>query len=205
MLTFQTLRTLFAISTSLCCALTVVACSHQERPPAAASEDDRVDRITDGQIGQVLLSAHQGESDLGQLAHVTAQREDVREFGAQMVNDHTTARITAKSVLDAQRIVATASQQSSKLEREAAEMHQHLSAHQGSDFDSAYLSSQVKMHQDLLMLINSKLLPEADHVQLRILLESTRASVENHLQMALGLQRALTEDATTTTSPPTLP
>ncbi len=195
----------FVALTGLCLALSGAACSHHERPPAAASEDDRFGRLSDGQIGQVLLSAHQGEANLGQLAHVTAQREDVREFAAQMVNDHTAARANAKSVLDAQRIVPMASHQSRMLERDAAEMHQRLSDHQDPDFDGAYISAQVKMHQELLTLINSKLMPEARHVQLRGLLESTRASVESHLQMANALQRVITEDATDTTSPTTVP
>ena len=75
--------------------------------------------------------------------------------------------------------------------QEANVQLESLSAMSGADFDRAYVENRIEAHQDLLESIESDLLPQADSVAVRQLLESMREKLGDHLEQARELRQQL--------------
>ena len=82
------------------------------------------------------------EVELGKLAAQKASREDVKQFGQKMVDDHTKANDQLKQVASQANIPppgALDSKHQSRIDK--------LSKLSGEEFDKAYLKDQLKDHQ----------------------------------------------------------
>lgn len=59
-----------------------------------------------------------------------------------------------------------------------------LSEQSGTDFDRAYLSTQLEDHQNVLDLLDNKLIAQAQNPQLKAALDDTRKKVVQHILIA---------------------
>jgi putative membrane protein len=82
------------------------------------------------------------EVELGQLAQQKALRDEVRQFGKRMAEDHARANEQLKSVASAHHVSVPAS-----LDRHHEREMNKLSQLIGGDFDRAYMSRMVSDHR----------------------------------------------------------
>ena len=143
--------------------------------------------LNDAQILGVLKVANESEVAAGQLAVQKAMAPEVRDFAQDMVQDH----LVAGQQVDQTATAAppSESEMASTMLREANAQIESLNAQTGTEFDRAYVESQVKMHQDLLDAIVAELLPKAQSTAVRQLLESMRGKVGEHLEEARELKQ----------------
>ena len=91
---------------------------------------------------QEAAAGGMAEVELGRLATQKAMRDEVKQFGTRMVDDHTKANDDLKAVASANGVTLPAGTDK-KVQKEMARLEK-LS---GGDFDRAYMSGQVKDHR----------------------------------------------------------
>jgi putative membrane protein len=153
--------------------------------------------VREAQSGNLL------EVRLGTLADQKASNPSVKQFGQQMVKDHTTmgqqwAALAAKSAFPIRPALDPAQQQSVS----------QLSALSGAEFDRAYMSAMVQDHQNDIAKFQAQG-PAAKSADVQRLAAIGLPIMQQHLTMAqqLAQQVGVTTVATNPTNPsaPTTP
>ena len=123
----------------------------------------------------------------GQVAKEKASSDAVRKFADQMVTDHTKTSGQMKTMA-ASRSVALPSTPSAKDERDLKKM----STLSGTDFDRAYMASQVRAHRDAVALFRKESKSGKD-AELKSFAANTLPALEGHLKMATDLSKTVNE------------
>lgn len=143
---------------------------------------------TDGQIAAVVTTANTGEVAQGRVALTKAEDAQVRAFAQQMVTEHTAAQQSLTQVLTTAGITPQPNEVSRSLKSESDQVVQQLNTTAaGPEFDSAYIQSQVAVHQKVLDLLDNELIPAAQDGTLRDELQTTSDAVAEHLAKAKDL------------------
>jgi putative membrane protein len=85
----------------------------------------------------------QAEVSLGQLAFEKAGSQQVRQFGQQMVKDHSQANAELQTIAKQQNLALPTKPDSASIQTE-----QRLKSTSGSAFDTAYARDMVKDHEE---------------------------------------------------------
>ncbi len=126
------------------------------------------------------------EVELGKLAEQNAQDNDVKQFGAKMVQDHSAANQKLMPILAEKDI--TAPQQLDEKHRKTLDK---LSKMRGAEFDRAYMHDMVQDHESDV----KKFRQEAEHgkdADLKSFAQNTLPVLEQHLKMAHDVNKSLT-------------
>lgn len=138
----------------------------------------------DAKFVQQAAMAGNAEVKMGQLAVEKATNDDVKKFAQQMIDDHTKANDELK----------TAAQQKNMDVPTDLGKHQKdydkLSAMSGSDFDKAYVDSQVKAHKEVVAMFQ-KQSEKGDDADLKAWAAQKLPTLQMHLQHAQDLQKAM--------------
>lgn len=155
-------------------------------PPTPAEKP-----LTDEEIAAIVTTVNTGEIDQAKLALTHAKDFKVKQFAQLMIQHHT------KSNQDAEKILAKSSMKpadnhiSQKLAADSKALVESWKGTKGADFDKAYLDAQVKQHQDVLAMMDAKLLPQVKNEEMKQSLTAFRPVVEAHLKQAQELQGKL--------------
>ena len=171
---------MFLLTTSA----TVIA---QESAPSVTKD------FSDGQIIKIMMAANDGEISAGKVASKKADNVEVKAFGKMMVEDHTKNDMKGRALAKAEKIKPALSSMVAKLKATKVATLTNIKARKGTDFDKAYMKSQVSMHQDLLNDLDQKLIPSVTSSKLKSFLEETKHHVEMHLTKAKEIQAKLGE------------
>lgn len=123
------------------------------------------------------LQGGMAEVQLGQLAADKGSSSDVKQFGQQMVADHTKLGDQMKQV--AQQMGVSEPKEVSKKDRELTAKLQGLS---GQQFDDAYIKAMVKDHKKDAEDFKSEA-TQTQNPQLRQVAEQGDQVIDHHLQM----------------------
>src|SRR3954447_24984958 len=82
------------------------------------------------------------EVELGKLAQQNAQSDDVKQFGARMVQDHSNANEQLMPILSATDVTVP-----TQLDPVHRKTHDRLSKMRGAEFDRAYMRDMVQDHE----------------------------------------------------------
>lgn len=146
---------------------------------------------TDPQIAQIVVTANQVDVDAGKLAEKKAHGKDVRQFGKQMVTDHTAVNKSAVALVTKLHVKPEPSDTSASLQKGGNENLASLRKLKGKDFDKAYVDHEVAYHQAVIDAVDKTLIPSANNAELKALLEKVRPTLEAHLEHAKHLQMKL--------------
>lgn len=143
-------------------------------PPPSLSQADR-DFINQAAMGG------EAEVQLGQLAAQKAAQPQVRDFGQQMVSDHTQLNQQLMQVAQAKGVTPPTS-----LDPTHAEMLARLQRLRGAAFDRAYLQGQIADHQTTLALFQNEAANGTDP-DLKALAAQAVPTIQHHLEEARAL------------------
>ncbi len=118
------------------------------------------------------------EVELGRLATQKASSEKVKQFGQQMVDDHSKANDELKGIVARQGMTAPAT-----LDSASESAKTRLSKLNGAEFDRAYMEEMVSGHKQAIALFQR----EADHgtdPDIKAFAAKTLPTIQHHLQMA---------------------
>jgi len=126
------------------------------------------------------------EVELGKLAQQNAQNDDVKQFGARMVQDHSDANQQLMTILTAKDF--SVPQQLDEKHRKTMEK---LSKMRGAEFDRAYMRDMVEDHDTDV----KKFRQQATHgndADLKAFAQKTLPVLEQHQKMAHDISKSLT-------------
>lgn len=146
---------------------------------------------TDPQIAHIVVTANQVDIDAGKLAGQKGSSKDVRQFGQQMVTDHTAVNQSATQLVKKLKVKPEANDTSASLRKGGDENIARLKKLKGREFDKAYVDHEVTYHQAVIDAVDKTLLPSARNEELKALLAKVRPALVQHLEHARHLQAQL--------------
>ena len=158
----------------------------EQRPAQAVQED----------LGQEDLEfatkAAQGglmEVRLGELAQQRAAREEVKQFGQRMVEDHGKANDQLMQIAQGKGIELP-----QEMSKDAQQLHEELQQKSGAEFDQAYMDEMVSDHEKDVEEFQEYVETGQDP-ELTSFAEQTLPVLEQHLQLAQQTQEQVTAAA----------
>ncbi len=133
-----------------------------------------------------LMTAAQGglaEIQLGQLATQKSNNDQVKQFGQQMVTDHTQLNAEMKPIAESMGVQVP----TSPSPKDQAEANK-LSAMSGDAFDKAYIAYMVKDHQKDIRDFKAES-ASTQNQTLKAAVDKGLTVIEGHLQMADNLAK----------------
>lgn len=140
--------------------------------------------FTDPEIAMVMRVANLSEVREGELAREKAAEPSVRDFATMMITEHSAANSRTESEFFKKEITSVDSPLSRQLDAESGAATERMRALAGHAFDRAYIERQVQVHQNVLNLIDTKLMPAAKKKIVKDQLTAMRKTVQDHLARA---------------------
>lgn len=139
---------------------------------------------TDTTFVQTAGAAGFAEVKLGQLAEQKGSTRAVRDFGNQIVTDHSNAGDQLKAIATRENISLPAT-----LNPGDQATYDRLSKLSGADFDAAFVQQMVQDHQLAVSLFQQEANNSNDSA-LKNFATLTLPTLQSHLQMAKQMQKA---------------
>jgi putative membrane protein len=117
------------------------------------------------------------EVELGKLAAERGASQEVKDFGNQMVKDHSKANDELKEVAGKMNVMVP-----EKVGSKHQAMIAKMSALSGADFDKAYVNEMVKAHKEDIALFE-RADQEVENADLKKFIENTLPVMKEHLEM----------------------
>lgn len=136
------------------------------------------------------------EIELGQLAQTKAASTEVKQYGQQMIQDHTQAHNQLKQLATPKKLTVPQS-----VGEQNKQVAANLSKLSGANFDGAYINQMVKDHQKTVSLFQREA-EKGQDTDLKAFATTTLPTLQQHLQEAQSLANNTTG---TTPSPTTTP
>lgn len=147
--------------------------------------------VDDSEIVSIMNTANMGEVKAAKAAQGKASSPEVRKFAQMMIADHQNALNETAPVAKKAKIKPLPNMHSRNLKKENRMAMRKMKKLQGNAFDQAYMDSQISMHQNVLGLIDTALLPNAKNPELKALLSKQRTVIDGHLQQARQIRTTL--------------
>jgi putative membrane protein len=165
---------------------------NERQTPTALPEDQNAAPIADEQTVRILTAVNGGEVDQAKMAQQKAKDPRVKKFAQMMVTQHSKAKDKVIQLSKKEQIMPAGSSVSDELQEKGSQTLASLGqAQAGEDFDKIYMDAQVQQHQEVLDMLNSRLIPSANNAQLKTELEGAKKMVEQHLAKAREIHRVL--------------
>ncbi len=173
----MTIGTAFAAAGLLGLMATAYA-TPQDTPTGATTTQSAALNLTDKNF---ITKAAQGgiaEIKLGQLATERGVSDAVKQYGQQMIAEHTKANDELKQVAATKGVTLP-----SDMDAKSKAAYARLSGLKGAAFDKAYLKTQVMGHQEQAALFQREIKMGQD-ADTKAFASKTLPTVQEHLQMA---------------------
>jgi len=116
------------------------------------------------------------EVDAGNLAQSKGNSQQVKDFGAMMVKDHSAANDKLKSLAASKNVTLPTSASVGEMATKAK-----LDVLSGDTFDKSYIKSQLKAHRDTIALFKTEIASGQD-ADAKAFASSTLPTVQSHLK-----------------------
>ena len=164
--------------------LSLTACSAGMAGAAGGS----VDAFSDANVAASASTSNMDEIQTSQLAVQRAQNAQVREFAQMMVAQHGQFEQEMQTMLQAKGMAPLDNAFSGTLKRHLPPTLQMLQAHNGPQFDLAYMLHQVGAHELTLHALDTTLIPNTRDPEMRAMLQDrVRPAVADHLARAMRI------------------
>jgi putative membrane protein len=159
-------------------------------PESGENEPAAKERLNENEILAVAAAANDGEIQMGELARQKAQSNEVKQFAATLVSHHRQSMNKGKELLGKERTLEE-SRASRQVRDQASQELSTLRTESGKEFDRKFINAQVRTHENVLELIDERLMPHAEDPKVKSHLKDVRKNVATHLARAEKLQKKL--------------
>ena len=159
-------------------------------PPAPAAA--RFTRVPDANTAAILLTSHNADLAAARIATTRARHRDVKLLARNLVTDHSSMSATLSRLVDDIDLTPREDDVSRLLRDQSAARRDTLRTLSGQAFDSAYVESEVRFHQEMLVAIDRVFLPSVRSARLREYLTMMRPTISAHLALAGQVRDAIT-------------
>jgi putative membrane protein len=157
---------------------------------AAAPSPNAVAALDDRTIVAIFDNTNTADVETGQLAVKRGSTQEVRDFGAMLVRDHSAVRQQGRDLAKKLGVTPTppANDASAKVHAEAMAK---LSSLSGRAFDHAFLQHEVAFHKAVLDAVTTTLLPAIKNAELKDLVVKVAPAFQAHMMAAEALDKKL--------------
>ena len=138
----------------------------------------------DASFYKVAAEAGMSEVDLGNLAQDKGSNQQVKDFGAMMVKDHTAANDKLKSLAATKNITLPNSASVSQTATKAK-----LDVLSGDSFDKSYVKSQLRAHRQAVALFKKESTSGQDS-DAKAFAAATLPTLRGHLKQIISIASA---------------
>jgi putative membrane protein len=157
--------------------------------------------LTDDQIAKITETVDAGEVEQGRIAQKKAKNARVKKFASHMVTQHTKSKKQNATLVKKAQITPADSTTAQTLSEKSSQTLATLESTESPDFDKKYIDAQIEQHENVVLLLDSKLIPNASNADLKARLEETKKLVETHLTEAKEIQQSLASAESPTPMP----
>jgi len=148
-------------------------------------------KVTDPQIAAIVVAANQVDIDAGKFAAEKSTNTEVKRFAETMVTDHTAVNKSAIDLVTKLKVKPEENDTSRALRAGGGKNLAALRGLKGRTLDKAYVDHEVAYHEQVLLALDTVLIPSARNNELKALLVKVRPAFVAHLEHARHLQAAL--------------
>jgi len=159
----------------------------QQTKSTDGQERQDFSKVTDEQFGQMAEQINLTEIAIGNQAVSKAKRMEVRQFGKQMVSDHTAANRKLMMALNRK------AEFPGKLDAKHQAKVDKMAALSSDDFDRAYIDEMVKGHQMVANLFEHES-SNGNNASLKAYAAELLPSIRMHLQKAQQISREVLQN-----------
>ncbi|MEO6319078.1 MAG: DUF4142 domain-containing protein [Polaromonas sp.] len=145
----------------------------------------------DAQIAGIVVTANTVDINAGKLAQKMSKNKEVKQFGKQMVVDHTGVNKQTTALVKKLKVKPEDSDTSKSLKDGGDANISKLKGLKGAEFDKAYVDNEVTYHQAVIDALDKTLIPNAKNAELKDTLEKVRPAFVAHLAHAKQIQQSL--------------
>jgi putative membrane protein len=164
-------------------------------PPVGSSTavvvTPRIRRVADANTAAILLTSHNAVLASARLAATRARNRDVKLLSRNLVTDHTAMSTTLTKLLGSIDVTPREDDVSRLMRDQSAARRDTLRDLSGWPFDSAYVESEVRFHEDLLVAIDRVFIPSVRNQRLKDYVVTMRPAIAAHLALAEQVRDAL--------------
>jgi putative membrane protein len=158
---------------------------------ASAEVAGKKDDLNDAEIAHIVVTANQVDIDAGNLAKKKASHKDVHAYAHRMIGEHTDVNKQATDLATKLKVTPQDNAISKSLKADGKKNLDKLNGLSGKEFDKAYIDGEVKLHQQVIDVADSKLVPNVKNDELKALLVKVRPALVSHLEHAQQIQASL--------------
>jgi putative membrane protein len=148
--------------------------------------------LTDGQIAKVAETVDSGEIEQAREVQKKAKSPQVKKLAARLIQHHTKSKQKRQTLAKREELKL---EESPVCEQLAAKAEQNLesikAASAPSEAERTFVDAQIAQHQEVLDLLDNRLIPSAVNADLKAQLEETRKMVESHIEEARKVKQAI--------------
>ena len=144
--------------------------------------------LSDANVLAMLDIINLSEIDSADLAQQKGSSEEVRTFASRMLKEHTAMMQESRQLAQVINIDPKPPALASTVGERHQKMMEELRGMSGADFDQAYLKYQMRMHEQVIDLIQHTA-NSVDDVRLQIYLKHARGNLISHLTAASALEQ----------------
>ena len=148
-------------------------------------------RLSERDIAALVLLANNAEVSHAQLAVSRSARPDVQALARRMSTDHASLNATFTDLLARMDITPGNTEVATTLRERSNAQRELLRDVTAQRFDSTYAQMEIETHQELLRLVDQRLLPNAHRAELKEYLSAFRPAVRAHLAHAEQVRATL--------------
>jgi putative membrane protein len=156
-----------------------------------APEKAKSAQLSDPQIADIALAAHNIDIARGKLALSKTKNDEVKQFAQQMIDDHGAGVKEAVALATRLGVKPEKNDTSKSLEEGAKKATARLKKESAAKFDRDYIDTEVQYHQAVIDAVKNALIPNAQNKDLKQLLTDTVPTLEGHLKHAQNVQQQL--------------
>ena len=147
--------------------------------------------LTDGQIVRIAETMQNAELAEASIVAERAQNARVKEFSSRLAQDTKQLKANTQALAKTTGLKPSESAVSADIRVKASQELTSVELAQPEEFARAFIDAQVQQNEQMLELLNARLLPSAEEPQLRQELSKSRAVLERQLDEARDIQRVL--------------
>jgi putative membrane protein len=137
-------------------------------------------QINDAKIASIAYTAGQIDIAAGKQALAKSKNKAVRSFAQEMIRDHAAVNDKALALVKKLGVTPEANPTSAALSKHAAVERTRLARLKGPAFDRAYAANEVTYHKTVNGALKDTLIPNAQNIQLKSLLQTGLTLFSEH-------------------------
>jgi len=158
----------------------------------AAQAKPAAPKLDDPTIVAIFDNANTWDIETGGLAAKKGTTKEIRDFGAQLVRDHTNVRQQGRDLAKKLGVTVPALPKDFQMKKDHEAAMKNLEGLSGKAFDRAFLQHEVDYHKAVINAVNTTLMPALQNQEVKDLVTKVAPAFKAHEDMAQNILDKLT-------------